>query len=141
MLMRITFGSPGFLLLLLLLPLAVWIAHNPTARAGRLRRLTAIGLRLLLLTLLILSLARPQLEQHSHRLAILILIDRSHSLTGATTTKVLAQIDRLLATQHPETQVGIILFGNEPLLAVPPRKQLTLTQVKAARPTSKARCG
>ncbi len=131
--MRITFGNPAFLsLLLLVAPLVIWLARHSQARGGSRRRAASAALRGLILTLLICALARMQLVRQTHQLAILILIDRSGSVTRIPDERILAQLEKLLSQRGPRTEVGVILFGKQPLLAIPPSPDLTLAQVAAA---------
>jgi hypothetical protein len=77
---RITFESPGYLLLLVLVPWAVWLSFHRLRSFGIFRRLTAIALRTSVMVLLILALAEVQMVRISDRMTVLYLVDESLSV-------------------------------------------------------------
>ncbi len=75
----IGFDSPGFLFLLLLLPL-LWIwSFKSLAGLGPARRIFALVLRTVVFTLLVLALANTQLRRSSETMTVIYLLDQSAS--------------------------------------------------------------
>ena len=75
--------GPGYLFLLVLLPLLWWFSYRGLAGLGRVRRWIAIGLRSLVLLLIILALSEMQLVRKTDRLTVFYLIDQSLSISTA----------------------------------------------------------
>src|SRR6187399_2687746 len=94
-LMGITWTVPAALWLLLTIPL-VWIAP----RFGRTnfnsrQRLVQAATRSLLLTALVLAMARPVVATGSSRQSIVYLVDVSHSVSGRAIEDAAKRIDEL----------------------------------------------
>src|SRR2546421_9819526 len=80
----LTFSRPGALLLLLLLvPLAVYLSRTSMALLRRNRRRFSLGLRILIITLLVVALSGLEVVRASDRLSVVFLLDRSDSISGA----------------------------------------------------------
>jgi Ca-activated chloride channel family protein len=108
--MGITWSVPSALWLLLAVPL-VWVAHR-AARTNfnpRQRRLQA-AVRSLLLTALVLALARPVISQGSSRESIVYAVDVSHSIGSRAIDDAAHRIDALDAALRP-AHSRIVAFG------------------------------
>jgi hypothetical protein len=81
--MGISFTQPLGLLLLALIPLTVLLARDSLAALPRARRRFSLGLRVVLLTLLVLAVAGTQVVQSVDNLAVVFLLDRSDSVPRA----------------------------------------------------------
>ncbi len=124
---RITFESPGYLLLLplvLVLVLVPWVVCFSFRRLpsfGIIRRLTAIALRTLVVMLLIMALAEVQMVRISDRMTVLYLVDESLSVPEdrrlAEARYVNAAIRR---HRHGGDRAGVIVFGREAAIELPP---------------------
>ena len=78
--MHIHFGNPiALLLLLCLVPAALW-ARKSMAGLGRGRGILALLLRLAILTLIVLALARTQWSRTEDDMSVIYALDRSRSV-------------------------------------------------------------
>ncbi|MEI7554807.1 VWA domain-containing protein [Candidatus Chlorohelix sp.] len=115
----ISFGYPQALFLLLLLPLVYLIARPSKKKLSarpllrwRNRRLS-IGLRLLIITLLVLSIADIQLITQSDKLAVVFLLDGSDSV-GAGGKQQGANFIRQASEKIKDNQeYGVAIFGQD----------------------------
>ena len=77
---RITFESPWYLLLLMVIPPLWWFSYRGLAPLGRFRRLLALSLRTMILLAFIAALADVQMVRISNRLTVIYLLDQSMSI-------------------------------------------------------------
>ena len=75
------FGQPWWLLGLILLVPIVWLARRNLTGLTRLRRWLAIVLRCLVILILVLLLTRPTLTRKSKHLTVIVVFDRSQSIS------------------------------------------------------------
>ncbi|MCD8350507.1 MAG: VWA domain-containing protein [Planctomycetaceae bacterium] len=101
--MGLSFTAPHLLLFLLLLPL-VW------RTAGKGRRLTA-GLRVILVGVAILALARPSWERASRGSDLIVLVDRSASCETTTEASLREILPLLRQSQSSGDRTAVIGFG------------------------------
>ena len=73
------FEHPGWLLLLLLIPVAWWIARSGRGSLTRGRRATSLAVRAMVILLLTAALAEPSLVRRSDDLAVIVVADASRS--------------------------------------------------------------
>ncbi len=123
---RVEFESPWYLLLLAVLPLLWWLSYRSLAGLGTVRRLLAIALRSILLTLVILALAELQWVRTSDRLTVLYLLDQSLSIPAAQRAAMRQYVNEAVALhrQRPEDRAGVIVFGRDPAMEIPPLDDL-----------------
>ena len=119
----IAFDSPGYLLLLLLIPvLWVW-SFNSLSGLGSVRRLLALLLRSLVLAGLIFALANLQLLKRNDRLTVIYLLDQSASIpvkqAEAMAEYVVKDVKRH-RRESSEDQASVITFGRGANIEVPP---------------------
>ena len=117
------FDSPWFLLLLVLLPLLWVLSFKSLSGLGPYRRLFSLGLRSVVLILIILSLAETQYERKSDKLTVLYLLDQSLSIPIEQREAMLNYVvedARLHRNASREDRVGLIAFGREAAIEVPP---------------------
>ena len=130
------FVRPEWLVLLAFVPLIVLMSRRSLSGLGPTRKWTAIALRGLGVALLAAALAEPRLRRPTDNATVLFLVDRSYSipqdldLTGPesstldrrwerTRTFIETAVSKRPPT-HRDDQVGLILFGKRPRLALPP---------------------
>jgi Mg-chelatase subunit ChlD/uncharacterized membrane protein len=117
--MTIDFTQPLVLLLLLILP-AFWLidrvsrTHLPAQR----RRLV-LGVRLLLVTLIILGLAGPRVIGPAEEQAVAFLVDVSDSVTPAMRERELSFLRDSTAAMTDRDRMAIIAFGNTAVVERP----------------------
>ncbi len=121
--MQVAFDSPWYLVLLAGLPVLWWSSLRTLSSFGRFRRFTAIGLRTVVFTLLVLALAEAQWVRTSQRLTVLYLLDHSESVAEEQSDAMVDYINKSIAQQRDaarEDRAGVIVFGREAAIEVPP---------------------
>src|SRR5437899_9382739 len=114
-----SFSQP-LALLLLVLPVAAvltWLRFPPPLSRPRAR--LSLGLRVVILTLVVLALAGLGLQSTPRSQALLVLVDRSASVTAAA-DQVRDLVQRLAAGRRADDEVGTITFGRDALVDTPP---------------------
>lgn len=114
--MKITFIYPTLLWLLLLLPLTAGLALLGPRRPTKTRFWSALGLRLALLTLIILALAGIQLRLRANVLTAVFLLDVSDSVPAAEQERGEAIIRQAIQAMPPGDRAAVVVFGQEPLV-------------------------
>lgn len=122
--------EPGWLLLLLLIPVLAWYSWRRLIPLGPVRRWVALGLRCLLIVFIALALAEAHARRPDRSLTVLFLWDRSLSVPPEYVGDVDQRTERLrdfineaVARRppgHESDQVGLIVFGRRPRLELPP---------------------
>ncbi len=107
------FGTPWWLLLLMLLPLTWWMAQRSLAGLSGRRRIVSIVLRSLVLLLLVFSLAEFRILKRNERLAVVFVVDRSESIPAekreAARQYILEEAEK--RSRIHEDLVGVVAFG------------------------------
>ncbi|MEX1366156.1 MAG: VWA domain-containing protein [Nannocystaceae bacterium] len=119
------FYSPQWLWLVpALLPVLVWDAVRSwgggTAGARVGRRLAGAGLRLLILASLAAALADPRLHRNDNVAHVIMVVDRSASIPDDALESAMDRIEQLRADLGEEVRVGLVLFDDDPEVAVFP---------------------
>ena len=110
-----TFVEPWYLLGLLLLPGLVFLF----ARAKRGKRPSALVLRMVVVGLAVLALARPRWIDEIDRLGVAVLLDVSRSVPPEKRDAVLKRIERWFADLPPGDDASLILFAERPSVEKP----------------------
>ena len=116
-----SFTTPAALLLLLLLPLVAWFVRSRPPGGRPLSGRVGLALRLLILTLLILSLAGARLVRAVDDLAVVFLVDVSDSMGTENTAAAEQFVRDAVAQMGPNDRAGVILFGGNALVEQPVR--------------------
>ncbi|HEX2914088.1 MAG TPA: VWA domain-containing protein [Chloroflexia bacterium] len=114
----LSFSYIDALWLLLLLPIIILMARRGGSGAvirKRARRLS-IAIRLLIVTLIVLSLAGLQLVTTSDKLATVFLLDVSDSVGAGGRTQAMDFARQSMQTMKDNQQAGIIVFGQDALV-------------------------
>jgi uncharacterized membrane protein/Mg-chelatase subunit ChlD len=138
-LIRLEVMQPGWLLLLLLIPLLIYYSYRSLAGLGPVRRWVALGLRSLLILLLALALAEIRLRHSDENVTVLFLVDRSlsipeeHDMTVDPKSpqaaidlrwerikKFINEAVEKRGIRHDRDKAGVIVFGKRPRLELPP---------------------
>ncbi len=112
---EIAFDRPWFLLLFLLLPIIWMMGFNSLAGLGHWRRISALLLRTLVISLLILALAEAQVRQTTDRLTVIYLLDQSDSIPAGRRDMMLDYVYQEVETHRrgsgTQDLAGVIVFG------------------------------
>jgi uncharacterized membrane protein len=111
-----TFTTPLALFLLLLLPYFVWLSRP---RGRRWREWASVGVRLLIVTLLVFSLAGSRLVRAADDLAVVFLIDASDSVNPADLAEGEGFVREAIAGLGADDQAAIVVFGANALVERP----------------------
>jgi Ca-activated chloride channel family protein len=109
--MTLTFEHPQALLLLLLLPVFFVIGRLGVTYLAWPVRTASIAIRLVLVTLLVLTLAQPVLHRASDQLSVVFAVDRSASVQVNGVSAADQWLAAAVAQAGPNDRVGIIDFG------------------------------
>jgi len=133
--MTFRFSHPEALWLLVLLLPIIWSGLSRLHVLGRLRMVTAVSLRCVLLLLIVAALAGMELVRQDRRMTVVAVMDQSESVRrfasvagegGETATgdDVLPRMRRWLEQAAGERteidQLGVVVFGQHPAVAVAP---------------------
>jgi uncharacterized membrane protein len=130
--MQLSFISPEYLVLLLLLP-ALWLlALYTPRRLGPWRFWSSLGLRTALLTALILSLAGTQLVRSVDELTTVFLLDGSDSVSPSARSQAETFIQRALETMPEHDRAAIVVFGRNALVERSPSEERSLGSIMSA---------
>lgn len=112
--MPVTFASPEFLLGLLLLPIVVILGRRSLAGLDRFRRRMALGLRVALVTLLVLALAEVEWRDLTQRVEVVYVVDHSRSIPEGKSQEVLELINKSRGRMDPRIDLAkVVVFGRE----------------------------
>ncbi|MFW6182402.1 MAG: VWA domain-containing protein [Chloroflexota bacterium] len=112
-----TFSTPLALLLLLSLPYVVWLALP--RRRRQTRQWASLLLRLLIITLLVLSLAGIQIVRAADELSVVFLLDASDSISNEQRDAAEAYVREAMAAMGPDDQAAVVVFGANALVDRP----------------------
>lgn len=117
--MSVHFGNPWALVLLVsLVPVVLW-ARRSLAGLGGARGGLALALRLAIVTLLVLSLARLQWAFRRDDLSVIYVLDRSLSIPAEARKAALRFIIESERRRRPGDTVGLVVFGTTAALERP----------------------
>ncbi len=162
-----TFQSPIYLLLLLVIPYFIWlanprltvIARRALARRGNLknnetasttlssrsdmsgREKFSLTLRILLLLCLIFALAGLSIASTSEQLSVLYLLDISDSISQSQQEEALTFIEQDIASKPPDDLAGLIVFGGNALVEIPLSNAPNIDGIRSIPPTGQTDIG
>ncbi|MEW6126385.1 MAG: VWA domain-containing protein [Acidobacteriota bacterium] len=128
--MRIEFTNPSALLLLLLIPAAIYLARHSLANLSRLRARWSVGVRIAILVLLTLALAGLRVRTTSRDLALIFLVDVSASVAQNQHQSAIEFINREVARAAPRDFIGVIVFGRDASVELAPTRKEILGEWK-----------
>ncbi|TWU24352.1 von Willebrand factor type A domain protein [Novipirellula galeiformis] len=120
---RLGFDQPGYLWLLLLLPLLWWFGFSSLAALGRYRRAFALLFRSVVWTGIVLALAGVQLVWVSDRVTVMYLLDQSESIPRVKRQVMLDYVISNVRRHRDggrEDRAGIVVFGRDASIEIPP---------------------
>src|SRR5512143_643799 len=110
--------APLWLGLLVILPLFIWLGW-PSRGPSRRRESLSLGVRLLIGSLLIMSLAGPEIRSGGDRLAVIFLVDNSDSMSPLAKQLAEQMVREALQSLAPTDQAGVVVFGGDALVERP----------------------
>src|SRR5262249_29458240 len=128
--MRLEFTNSIALVLLILVPVAVYLAVRGIAGLERLRRGASIAARVVILLLLVLALAGLRARTRSNDIAEIFLVDVSASVAASTRQSTLDFINGELQRAGPRDYLGVVAFGREPSVELAPTRKEALGDFK-----------
>src|SRR5436190_5628817 len=109
----------ALILLLVLVPLAVYLSRTSLALLRRATRRFSLGLRVVIVVLLVLALSGMELVKASDRLSVVFLLDRSDSIGTAQKARQDEYVRSALDHMGANDQAGVIAFGTDALVDRP----------------------
>lgn len=120
---RLGFDHPGFLWLLLALPILWAVGWSSLEVLGRFRQVLAIVFRTAVWTAIVFALAGVQLVWTSDRVTVMYLLDQSESIPAAKRQVMLDYVIRNVRRHRDrarEDRAGIVVFGRDATIEIPP---------------------
>lgn len=121
--LEIGFDRPAYLWLLVLVP-SVWLfSYRSLASLGAFRRVLALVLRTLVITLVILALAELQLQRMNDRVTVIYLLDQSASIPRAKRELMRDYVVRDVHAHRRNSRrdaAGVIVFARDAVIEIPP---------------------
>ena len=114
------FGQPWWLLASVLLVPLIWLARRNLVSLGRTRRTLALLLRILVILLLAVLLARPMLIRKSHRTTVIAVMDRSRSIPEASAEAALDYLEQVVTDKEIEDQFAVVDVAENASIAMLP---------------------
>jgi len=102
------FGQPWWLLGCALVVPTILLARRNLTALNRMRRVSAIALRSVIIVLLIVLLARPMLTRKSQRLTLIAVIDRSLSIPAQLRESSIDYLSHAVAEKAPADQLAVV---------------------------------
>src|SRR5437773_1621177 len=124
--MNIDFTTPEALLLLSLIPLALYLAGTGLANLSPIRRGISTAARVFLLLAIVLAIAGLRMLTTSRDLALIFLVDVSASVAQDNRQEVLDFINSETGNARPRDYIGVITFAREPSVEVAPTRKEAL---------------
>jgi Mg-chelatase subunit ChlD len=124
--MSVELTNPLALTLLILIPVALFVARRSLANLSPLRQSVTSGIRVLILLLVVLALSGLRIKTASDDLAIIFLVDVSASITPMESHNITAAINREIESASPRDYIGVIAFAREPSVELAPTRRETL---------------
>src|SRR4051812_6013560 len=116
----ISFARPeALVLLLLLIPQAVYLSRTSMALLRPRRRAFSLALRIAIITLLVLALGGMGLVRAADRLSVVFLLDRSDSVPSSVQSAQAEYVREALSSMKESDAAGVVMFGADALVDRP----------------------
>jgi Ca-activated chloride channel family protein len=102
------FGQPWWLLSSIVIVPMVWLARRNLTALGALRRAVALVLRIAVVLLLVLLLARPTLVQKNHRATVIVVMDRSQSIPQRLRQAALDYLSKAVTAKRVQDRLAVV---------------------------------
>ncbi|QDT10627.1 VWA domain-containing protein [Stieleria marina] len=120
---RLGFDHPGYLWLLIGLPLLWWVGFSSLSALGRYRRWFAMFFRAIVWTAIVFAIAGVQMVWVSDKVTVMYLLDQSESIPLAKRQVMLDYVVRNVSRHRDRTRedrAGIVVFGRDASIEIPP---------------------
>ena len=114
-----------------LAPWVWWLHHQGYHGLGRVRGLLALALRLILLGLFLMTLAGPRAVRENDDLALIYALDLSDSMSRPVQDEAIRYILETAGSKSEEDSVGLVLFGSDAAVELPPRQSFPFEAVNS----------
>src|SRR5437773_8609002 len=114
-----SFSRPQGLLLLALVPLAVYLSLRARTLMRRGRRQLSLALRICVILLLVLAISGLELVRASDRLSVVFLVDRSDSMSAWQKGQQDDYLRSAISAMGAEDAAGVVAFGADALVDRP----------------------
>ncbi len=122
----VEFTNTAALVLLGLIPVAIYLARHSLAALARRRARAAIALRVLILLLIVMALAGLRIRLATRDLAVIFLVDVSSSVSPGAGRAAVEFINSEIERAAPRDYVGVVAFGRDPVVELAPSRKETL---------------
>lgn len=139
--MPISFIQPGYLWLLLLLPLLWLLALVAPRRVARWQRWLSLGLRTIVFSALVLALAGAQVVWRADRITTAFVVDSSDSISPAARARADEYIQAALRSMPAGDRGAVIVFGGEAVVDRPPSESQEFARTTVAPPSDQTDIG
>lgn len=124
------FESPGYLVLLALLPLLAVLSIRSLAGLGPIRRWIAIAMRCLVVATMVLALAGAQWTRETDSQSVVFLVDRSKSIPRAKLAEAFKFLqDADGGMRHDKDWFGVVAFDGRAAVEQLPRRSFQLDKI------------
>ena len=140
--MNFQFSHP--LWLWLLLPAwgwIVWLARTSEVQLSPTRRWIACGVRVGIVTVMILALAGIQWQRPIEGMNVFFALDRSDSVPSSQQEQALQWLNRAVRDKPATDRAGALVFGTDAAIEATPGLALNLSAVQAVVPTDRTDIG
>jgi Ca-activated chloride channel homolog len=122
----VEFTNTAALVLLGLIPVAIYLARHSLAALSRPRARASITARVMILLLIVLALAGLRIRLATRDLAVIFLVDVSSSVAPGAERAAVEFINGEIDRAAPRDYVGIVAFGRDPSVELAPSRKETL---------------
>lgn len=130
--MPFQFTNPSWLLLLpFVVGWVVWLALKSDVQAGPGRRWTALALRLVIATALVLAIAGLQWRKPLEGMNVFFVLDRSDSVPSAQQERAREFVNEVAGGKKPVDRGGVVVFGNGAAIETTPNARLDVQKIHA----------
>jgi len=118
--------------LLIFIPYALYMSKKSLADLSAWRRWSTFGLRSIIILLLVLSLAGFKLIWKVDKLCVIFALDTSSSIPEAEIQRASGFIAQALESMEETDEAGLIVFGSEAYVELPPKMKPEISVVSSA---------
>ncbi len=130
--MRFQFTHPYYLLALIpALAWVIWYALKTDVQISAWRRWTALAIRLVVLSLLVLAIAGLQWLRPLEGINVYFLLDRSDSIPSAQQEFAREYVNRSSKQKKNADKAGVIVFGSQASIESSPNSAIDLQKIQA----------